>query len=303
MKNLFKGLGASIGYILIYVVITILVVFAGTIAYGIIAGISAFKTNYSFNSVFDSFNSYISNSVMLFSFSAGLISLFIYWLIIKAGKRTVKERLDLMPVSFHSLWPIIPLGIFFNLFITNLLALLPIPEHLMQDYAESSGALQGKVTPAMLLSVVLMAPVLEEVLFRGLVMKSLCRGMPLIPALILQAIAFGLLHGQIIWICYATVLGIVLGIIKARYVSLYPCILFHLVFNGWSFVMPPIYGLLPHSNLVSIIFSFVSALLIVLLGILIFKKTTRTKYFHYIESSEITLSAEKTEPQAIVDFE
>ena len=117
----------------------------------------------------------------------------------------------------------------FNLFITNLLALLPIPEHLMQDYAESSGALQGKVTPAMLLSVVLMAPVLEEVLFRGLVMKSLCRGMPLIPALILQAIAFGLLHGQIIWICYATVLGIVLGIIKARYVSLYPCILFHLV--------------------------------------------------------------------------
>ena len=47
MKNLFKGLGASIGYIFIYIVITILVVFAGTIAYGIIAGISAFKTNYS----------------------------------------------------------------------------------------------------------------------------------------------------------------------------------------------------------------------------------------------------------------
>lgn len=303
MKNLFKGIGASIGYIVIYVVVTVLVVIAGSIAYGIFVGFTAINSSYSIDSVLDSFNTFVYDSAMLFTLIAGAISLFIYWLIIKTGKKTVKARLDLIPVSFTDLWPIIPLGVLFNLFISNLLNLLPIPEHLMQEYFESSSTLDNELTLIMFLTVVLMAPVLEEVLFRGLVMKSLSRGMPLIIALILQSLAFGILHGQIIWICYATVLGIVLGIIKTRYVSLYPCILFHLVFNGWSFAMSPIYDILPESILTDILLLTVSTILIVLLGKLVFKKTKKEKSVEDIESHENTLSIEETEPQAIVEQE
>ncbi|HHW21540.1 MAG TPA: CPBP family intramembrane metalloprotease [Clostridiaceae bacterium] len=302
MKKLLKGLGAAIGYILVYIIVSILVAIAGSIAYGIIAGIAAFKTDSPLNSIFDGFRNNMSDSLAIFTIIAGLISLFIYWLIIIAGKKTIKERLDLIPVSLHKLWPIIPLGIFFNLFIANLLAVLPLPDRLIQDYAEASSDIQG-ITPAIVLSVVLMAPVLEEVLFRGLVFKSLHRGMPLIPALILQALVFGLLHGQIIWICYATLLGIALGITKARYVSLYPCILFHLAFNGWNYIMVPVYNLLPDSNLVNIAISVVSAVIIVLLGILIFRKTARVEHAYLAESAEDILSSEDTGLQSFVDYE
>lgn len=301
MKNLLKGLGAAIGYITIYIVITILVIIAGSIAYGIVAGISAIKTVFSFYSIFDNFESFLFGSQMYFSFFAGLMTLFIYWLIIIAGKKSVKGRLDLIPVSFQSLSLIIPLGIFFNLFITHLLAVLPIPEHLMQDYAEASSYLDGEVTLAMILATVIMAPVLEEVLFRGLVFKSLLRGMPLIPALILQAFIFGLMHGQIIWVCYATVIGIVLGVIKTRYGSLYPCILFHFVFNGWSFFIPLIYRFIPDSIYTSIVFTAVSFVIIVLLGIILFKNTAGTKHTDYTEIPENAHSDEKTGSQAVVE--
>jgi membrane protease YdiL (CAAX protease family) len=285
MKKLLKGLGSSIGYILIYLVVTMLVAIAGSIAYGIIAGIAAFKTNYSINTIFDSFNNYLTDSLAIISFVAGIMTLFIYWLIIIAGKKNIKERLDLIPVPLHNLWPIIPLGIFFNLFIANLLAIIPIPEHLLQDYAEASSDIRG-ITPMILLNVVLMAPVLEEVLFRGLVFKSLSGGMPLIPALLLQSLVFGLLHGQIIWIGYATVLGIALSITKTRYASLYPCILLHLVFNGWSYIMPSIYDLLPDSYLISVAFTVISAAMIVLFGIMIFRKTARAKII--IDDNELS---------------
>lgn len=302
MKNLLKGLGAAVGYIAIYIVITILVVIAGSIAYGIVAGISAIKTDFSLYSIIDNFESFLFGSQMYFSFFAGLMALFIYWLIIIAGKKSVKGRLDLMPVSLQSLSLIVPLGIFFNLFITNLLAVIPIPEHLMQDYAEASSSLQGEVTLAMILAAVIMAPVIEEVLFRGLVFKSLLRGMPLIPALILQACIFGLMHGQIIWICYATVIGIVLGVIKTRYGSLYPCILFHFVFNGWSFVMPLVYELLPDRSHTSIVLLVVSFVIIVFLGIIIFKNTARTIHADYTELPENAHSDEMTGSQAIVEI-
>ena len=62
-----------------------------------------------------------------------------------------------------------------------------------------------------ILSVVLAAPVLEEILYRGLIMKSLQRGMPVFIALIIQAVLFGLMHGQLIWVFYATFLGVLLG--------------------------------------------------------------------------------------------
>ncbi len=301
MKNFFKGIGASLGYIAIYIVVTALVLIAGSIAYAVFLGVTAVKSNYALDSFFDSFNSFVYDSVILFTLVSGAVTLFIYWLIIIAGKKSVKARLDLIPVSFSNLWPIIPLGILFNLFISSLLDLLPIPEHLMQDYIESSSTLGNESTLILFLTVVLMAPVLEEVLFRGLVMKSLSRGMPFILALILQAIAFGILHGQIIWIFYATFLGIVLGIVKKRYVSLYPCILLHLVFNGWSFAMSSMYDILPESLLPNILLLSISTILIVFLGIVIFKKTKKVEFVEDIKSNENTLYIEETEHQAIYE--
>ena len=50
-------------------------------------------------------------------------------------------------------------------------------------------------------------------------------------AIALTSTVFGLLHGQIIWIMYAIILGMVLGLGYVLYDSIYPAIVLHMSFN------------------------------------------------------------------------
>ena len=273
MKRLFKGLGASIGYIAIYLVVSFLILFTGGLVYAILERIPYAQTG---SPVLDYILNNEADFQMLSTFVAGLIALFIYWLIIKIRKKTVRETLDLNPVPLRSLLPVIPLGIFINILISHLLDLLPIPEEALQEYADASGILASYTFPVFLASVI-MAPVIEEVLFRGLVFNSLKKGMPVALAIVLQALFFGVLHGQILWICYATVFGIIFGIFKNRYGSLYPTILLHLSVNGWNFIWVYIGKFITYTEYTSLVISVVSFAAVVIFSVIIFKSTARTK--------------------------
>ena len=86
------------------------------------------------------------------------------------------------------------------------LALLPIPQELMEAY---NNAAVGLGEPGLIsaLSTVLFAPIAEEVIFRGLVYTRLRRAMPAALACVLSSLVFGLLHGQLLWIAYAFIMG------------------------------------------------------------------------------------------------
>jgi len=296
MKNLLKSLGVSIGYILIYLAAGSLFYIIGDLIHVIVEGMPAVQNS---SPVLDYILNNEDDFQMLLSFFAGLVTLFIYWLIIKLRKKTVREELDLKSVPFQSLLPVIPLGMFFNLLITHLLDLLPIPEALLQDYAESSGYLDSYSLAVFLMSVI-MAPVIEEVLFRGLVFKSLKKGMPLIPAIILQALFFGALHVQILWICYATVFGIAFGIFKNRYGSIYPTILLHLSVNGWNFIWMYIGRYITYTEYTSLVITTISFAAVVFFSIIIFKATAKTKVRLNGGFAENSLPVGDTEKRASV---
>lgn len=90
----------------------------------------------------------------------------------------------------------------------------------------------------LLTSTVLVAPVLEEVVYRGMVQTALLnllgrnrRWM----VIQLASIIFALIHGPMVpWYLLPSLylLGLVLGWIYERYASLWPCILIHMAFNG-----------------------------------------------------------------------
>lgn len=106
-----------------------------------------------------------------------------------------------------------------------------LPEEWTAEYAEASAHLDTGGIVAVL-STVVIAPIVEEVVFRGLVLSRLRRVMPGWLAVVLSALVFGALHGQIIWICYATVLGLIFGLMVLRTGSLWPSLVAHIVFNG-----------------------------------------------------------------------
>lgn len=269
MKNLFKGISAAIGYFVLYFVINILVLFIGGIFVGIKEGIKAIDDPDLLVSLPKIIEYQIYDNAMLFNTIGAVITLFVFWLVIVISKKSLKERLDLYPVSYKSIWPVIALGIALNIFISHLIDFLPIPEYVFQEYAEATSLIGDEITVVQVLSVVIAAPVLEEVLYRGLIMKSLQRGMSVFVSLIIQAAVFGLMHGQLLWICYATFFGVILAVIKLRYKSLYPSILLHASFNGANYILIFFYDKIYPNILVFTIALITSVYLVKL----IFKKT------------------------------
>lgn len=96
----------------------------------------------------------------------------------------------------------------------------------------------GNVTLLLAIYSVLIAPISEELIFRGVTMKYAEKAMPFIAANILQAFLFGLFHANVIQGAYAFVVGLFCGYVCHKGGSLYLSILFHMLFNLWGTFAP-----------------------------------------------------------------
>ena len=101
-------------------------------------------------------------------------------------------------------------------------------EDAAQFIPEITGGIQLMVA---IFSVVIIAPLFEEFLFRGLVMTELKKIMRPWAAITLQAIIFGAVHGVLFQSIFAFVIGIALGIVYHRTENIKVTTLCHLVFN------------------------------------------------------------------------
>lgn len=111
-----------------------------------------------------------------------------------------------------------------------------LPESWTENYSEASeGITTG--TFAGVLAVVIVAPIAEEFVFRGLMMNRLSRAMSGGLAVVLSAAVFGLCHGELVWFCYAFMLGVFFGFIDLRAGSIFPSILGHMMFNAIGQIM------------------------------------------------------------------
>jgi len=84
-----------------------------------------------------------------------------------------------------------------------------------------------------LLAAMALAPaVCEELAFRGFILSGLKHTGRTWLAIVLSSVAFGLMHMIPQQVFNATLLGLVLGMIAVRSNSLWPCMLFHLIYNA-----------------------------------------------------------------------
>ena len=90
----------------------------------------------------------------------------------------------------------------------------------------------------MILAVCIVGPIAEELVFRGMIFGKLRRAFSFWPAAIISGIMFGVFHMNMIQGVYAFVVGIVLGFICEKSHSIYPSMLFHILFNIWGTFSP-----------------------------------------------------------------
>ncbi len=114
-----------------------------------------------------------------------------------------------------------------NGLIYPIISLIPMPEMMKKLFAEW-GQQQGIFS---FLTIVVAAPVLEEFIFRGIILDGLLRRYSPAKAILVSAFLFGLFHFNPWQFCGAFLIGIFSGWIYYRSRNLLPCILIHFTNN------------------------------------------------------------------------
>ncbi|MBO0780268.1 MAG: CPBP family intramembrane metalloprotease [Ktedonobacteraceae bacterium] len=97
---------------------------------------------------------------------------------------------------------------------------------------------QSKIAPlttdATLLVAFLVAPLCEELFFRGFVFMGLLRGMSLTGAILFSALIFGVAHADVPSFLVLFIIGLMLAYLRWKTRSIWPSITLHMLNNGSS---------------------------------------------------------------------
>lgn len=127
----------------------------------------------------------------------------------------------------------------------------------MEDFSDMMDISLGGNMFLIILTTVIVAPIGEEAMFRGLIYHKLLQTTPFAVALLLQAVFFGVFHGNLIQGIYVLPLALCMGYFVYRWNSIIPSIIIHAVNNGLSVFL----GFLPVSEQIQSILFIVVILL------------------------------------------
>lgn len=129
------------------------------------------------------------------------------------------------------------LGIGCQMFFSALMTVItPYFLEIFTDYAKVINSITSGSDMVVLLLVLFIAPVTEELIFRGVILHMANRYVTFLGANILQALLFGIYHGNIVQGIYAALLGFLLGSIYYKYQSILAPIVLHIIINASAFL-------------------------------------------------------------------
>jgi membrane protease YdiL (CAAX protease family) len=102
----------------------------------------------------------------------------------------------------------------------------------LSEWEASSFSRMSDGTLPSMVAVCLLAPVVEEMLFRGIILRAFLHRYPRGLAMAWSAMLFGVAHLNLYQFLVATGLGWLLAWLYERTRSLYPCVALHVVYNS-----------------------------------------------------------------------
>lgn len=169
------------------------------------------------------------DNAIAFTLIANMLTLCVILCFYFVRRKKFSQALWLRPVPVPTL--LVGASLAPGLYILVRLALGLLPREWMDSYDQASSGL-GSGGAVGAVAIVIVAPVVEEVIFRGLIMTRLRRVMPGWLAVVLSAAVFGACHGHPVWFCYTFVLGALFALMDLRAESILPSIVGHVMFNS-----------------------------------------------------------------------
>lgn len=180
----------------------------------------------------------LSIQMQLTMIVAGFAAFFIYKIMIARKQRDIFKVCRFKKLSWDKVLISFVAGIAFVSLSSLILYVLGIilPSAL-ESHHENMQSLERGGILLMFLSVGLMAPFIEEVMFRGIIFDELESKMSLKLTVLIQGLLFGVYHLNIAQGLYASIMGLVLGLILIWTGSIWAPILIHLGNNLFSIVL------------------------------------------------------------------
>lgn len=219
------ALGKSVCYLALFVGMQVAIMLPESVYIGVMAALGG--------DVDELVDQLLANT-MTYTMISGLLTIAIVIAVYRLRRKPMADALWLRGVDGPTLLTGAALAPALYLIVGGALSLLP--EAWLESYNEASAGIDsGTLTGVLAVAVV--APVVEELIFRGLMLNRLSRVMPGWLAAVLSSAAFGVCHGHPVWFAYAFVLGAFFAFLDLRAQSILPSILGHVAFNAISQIL------------------------------------------------------------------
>jgi len=249
--------------ILIYLGATTIVSFIFPIVMGILGKIDLSSS--------DSINLFVAKYGMAITLISQIISLFILYFIYKKDERLypkVSKKCNATAIIYGGLF-VMSVGILSGYLMDLINYLFP---SFGSSYEELENMLVSGGFVTVFLSTCILAPIVEEIMFRGLILNNLLSKRNVWYSIILSALLFGLIHMNLLQGTNAFILGIALAIVFVKTRNIYACMLGHFLNNFISIIGS-------YTNFPSITYDIINIVILIIsiYPIIIFMKSDSVK--------------------------
>ena len=183
--------------------------------------------------------------------------------------------------KFPNVKELIPMVII--ILIARFIVTLPFPEpigfikSIIHNQARVIGLSTRPIFPLLDLKTILLCPIIEELFFRGVILRNFIKRYPPLIAIILSSLIFGIYHPNLENLIYYIIAGIIFGVLYYSHNSLTTCTLSHIIWNAVS-LFKINYLELNNSNLLSLPIIYILALYVLVFLLKKNYKVAQTPY-------------------------
>ncbi|WP_434293837.1 lysostaphin resistance A-like protein [Clostridium botulinum] len=181
--------------------------------------------------------SMMKNIYIITAISAA-ITFFIYLLVLKNKNENLWQRCNFKKITPSYIYYSILIAISISVFTCPIISLISEKFESYNQVADSIYAAYGSILS--MVCIIILMPIFEEILFRGLIFNELKKNTNIILAVILQSLIFALFHGNMLQGIYTFILGIILCILYLKTGSLWSNILCHIIYNLFGSLLMPL---------------------------------------------------------------
>lgn len=215
-------------------------------------------------------------SYLMIAYAVLCIAVFGLWYYISYdGQYLVSPRTAFRPLSLAGILMLVPGMQYLSTYIVSFVAAL-FPDWLTayEELLESAG-LDDSLTFMMFCYSVLLAPVCEELIFRGVTLRQAKKSLPFWAANLFQAVLFGVYHMNMMQGIYAFFLALILGYICEKGNGIHSPILLHMLFNFWGTVLYQFFPI--GDSTFAFLFWFLFGLAMTVGGLAVFRRSVAPK--------------------------